>query len=115
MRDICTGTLFDRPGYCLTRPSGGFIEEAALLFDQQQVAGPIDDGEVDFPVDGVAPVHAGPVHGVVDRILVGQAVGEDGEGLDLALRGAGDGEFAPAVGDDAGHGGPDQFGLFWAG
>ena len=84
----------------------GFLEEAALLLDEQQVAGAIDHGEVDFPVDGVAPVHAGPVHGVIDRILVGQAVGEDGEGFDLALRGAGDGEFAPAVGDDAGHGNP---------
>jgi hypothetical protein len=42
---------------------------------------------------------------VINGIVVGQAVGEDGEGRDLALRGAGDGEFAPAVGDDAGHGG----------
>jgi hypothetical protein len=50
-----------------------------------------------FPVDGVASVHARPAHRGIDGIVVGQAVGEDGEGLDLALRGAGDGEFAPAL------------------
>jgi hypothetical protein len=80
-----------------------FIEKAALLLDEQQVPGKIDDGEVDLPVDRMAAVDTGPVHRVVDRIVVGQAAGEAGEGFDLALRGAGDGEFAPAVGKDAGH------------
>ena len=44
------------------------------------------------------------MHGVIDGIVVGQPGFEQAERLDLALRGAGDGEFAPAVGDDAGHG-----------
>jgi hypothetical protein len=79
------------------------IEKAALLFDEEQVAGQTDDGKVDFAVDGVASVDAGPMHGVIDGVVVGQAIGEDGEGFNLALRSAGDGEFAPAVGDDSGH------------
>ena len=90
----------------LDQPLIRLLQEAALLLDQQQVPGAVHHGEIDFAVDGVAAVHRRPVHGVIDGVVVGQPGLEQAERLDLALRGAGDGQFAPAVGDDAGHGIP---------
>jgi hypothetical protein len=88
----------------LEQPLCGFGDEAALLLDDEDVAGAIDDDEVSLSEDGVAALQIGSMNGVVDRITLGLACRQDGERLDFALGGACDRQFAPAVWNDLGHG-----------
>ena len=86
-------------------------EEAGLLFDQQQLAGGADNGEVDLAGDREAALgDPRPVHAVVHGVLGRQPIGQQGEGFDLTLGGTAGLQLAPAVGMDEGHVGR-MFGL----
>lgn len=88
----------------LDEPLRRLQQKARLLLDQQYARGGRDDHEIDLAEDRVATVDARPVHAVEDCQLVRQPRLEDGERLDLAQRGAGDFEFAPAGGNHLRHG-----------
>jgi len=83
--------------------AGLLDERAILLLDAQRPAGAVEHHEVDLAEQRPALVLPGPVHAVKDRVVVRQRLLEKGEGRDLRLVGAGEGEAGQVGGDEAGH------------
>ena len=82
----------------------GLLQAAVLLLDQQDLAGFVDDGEIDLAIDREALVFAGPVDSVKDRVFGGQPIAKQDQRLQLGRMGPGQGEGGDVGGNDAGHG-----------
>ena len=78
--------------------------EAFIAEYQPDVAGRVDDHEVDLADQRSPLVHARPVDTVVDRVRVGKLRCEQRQRFRLALLGAGCRQRLPAVRDQVGHG-----------
>ncbi len=82
----------------------GFREMTGLLFDQQQLSGRADNGEIDFTDDReVVSLDTRPVHAVIDGVGIVEPCRQLTQRLQFTRSGAGGSQFFPAVGEDFGH------------
>ena len=81
----------------------GLLERAVLLLDEERLAGPIDDREVELTEHGLTGPFPRPVDAVEDRVVVGESRLEHAQGRDLVAIGAGQLQPGDVSGNDARH------------
>ena len=85
------------------QPVLGLLERPVLLLDEERLAGPIDDREVELAEHGLAGPLPRPVDAVEDRVVVGEPRLEHAQGRDLVAIGASQLQPGDVRGNDARH------------